>query len=69
MPPKKRTFKYRHCRVEFEPRDLWVGIYWTFEKLAVVKDSDMRSFCIYLCIIPCLPIIFTWTNSHIQNHA
>lgn len=39
----------------FEPRDLWIGIYWNKEK-RIPYDLD-----VYICIVPCLPIRLTWT--------
>lgn len=35
----------------FEPRDLWIGVYWD------------RQRGIYLCIIPCFPIHITFTRA------
>src|SRR3990167_335118 len=34
--------------LKFEPRDLWVGVYWTL--------SPFRVLMIYVCIVPTLPI-------------
>jgi hypothetical protein len=34
-------------RVKFEPRDLWLGVF---------VDTDRRR--LYVCLVPCLPIIF-----------
>lgn len=36
--------------VLWEPRDMWVGLFWD------VKSQGERSW--YLCLIPCLPIRF-----------
>jgi len=33
-------------RVEFEPRDLWVGAF---------VDTDKRR--LYVCIVPCFPVV------------
>ncbi len=37
-------------RVCWEPRDLWVGVYW---------DKPGTRLYIYVCVIPCVPIKFT----------
>lgn len=42
-------------KIRFEPRDLWIGIYWTINNL---NCSDGKYLYIYICIIPCFPIIF-----------
>lgn len=41
--------------VTFEPRDLWVGVFWQR------KDHiDLTySYQIYICFVPCLPIVLT----------
>jgi hypothetical protein len=33
----------------FEPRDIWVGAYWT--------RADDRSLKVYICLLPMLPIL------------
>lgn len=35
-------------RVRFEPRDLWIGAY---------VDTERRR--LYICLLPCLPIVVT----------
>lgn len=37
----------------FEPRDMWIGIYWKL---------DCTHGHVYLCILPMLPILFTWVR-------
>ncbi len=38
-------------KILFDPRDLWIGVYW--DKVGYVTR-------IFVCIIPCLPILFEW---------
>ncbi|HEY6154672.1 MAG TPA: hypothetical protein VIW07_13105 [Candidatus Udaeobacter sp.] len=46
-------------KIEFEPRDLWIGLYW--KKVSTGKDGLRSCYRWYLCIIPCFPIIWeTW---------
>ncbi len=40
-------------RFRFEPRDIWVGIYWKWWKCVAGKYLD-----VYVCILPMLPISF-----------
>lgn len=44
-------------RVEWEPRDLWLGIYWTWDLDEPTRWTRWR---IYLCLLPTVPIIFEW---------
>ena len=40
--------------VSFDPRDIWVGVYWVKPGMTI----DMLS--IYICLIPMLPIEITF---------
>ena len=33
--------------IGFEPRDCWVGFYWT---------RELEDWIVYICLIPCLPL-------------
>lgn len=46
-------------RIKFEPRDLWVGIFWERIGRTTTLETDREQIRVYLCLLPCLPIIFT----------
>ena len=48
-----RTFGKLGASLLWEPRDLWLGVYWD---VAVARDSGERSLLVYLCAVPCLPL-------------
>lgn len=47
------TGRLRHASIAWEPRDLWVGCYWTAAKYA---RFDERVKSIFLCPVPTLVI-------------
>lgn len=40
-------------RIKFEWRDLWVGAF-----------IDSKSRCVYVCLVPCFPVIFSFPHLH-----
>jgi len=52
--PSSRRFT---IRLLLEPRDLWVGIFWNRVKLGDFGDEFLL---VYVCLIPCLPLVFSW---------
>lgn len=54
-------------RVLFEPRDVWIGVYWTPKKITrFFQDErrwrDCRDYEVYICLVPMLPIKIRWSN-------
>jgi hypothetical protein len=45
--------------IKFEPRDLWVGVYWSRDEYGSINWRTRR-LRVFVCIIPMLPIIFTF---------
>jgi len=43
-------------KIRFVKQDLWIGIYWKTVQQMSPKFRNITTF--YICIIPCLPIIF-----------
>lgn len=45
--------KIHEVKVIFEPRDLWVGLYWD---RSVLPSGNFGVYVLYFCIVPMLPI-------------
>lgn len=43
------------CKIYFEPRDIWVGVFWKHEP-ATQGWQWLKYWDIYICLIPCVPI-------------
>ena len=41
-------------QIRFEPRDVWVGVYWTCRPLNTA-ESEWETL-IYVCVVPMLPV-------------
>lgn len=55
-------------RIKFEPRDLWVGVYWDYSPKSDPDDFyDYATLDIYICIVPMLPIKLSWGQSPLER--
>jgi hypothetical protein len=45
--------------IHFEPRDMWIGLFWTKTRVTTLV-SDTETIRFYLCLAPCFPISWTW---------
>lgn len=46
--------------IAFEPRDVWIGVYW--------DRPEFAKLVLYLCLIPMLPFRVAITTSHGGRH-
>lgn len=55
-----QTFEDNYTKlaeIVFEPRDMWVGLYWTNEPL---NGWDKWKFHVYICVVPMFPLHIMW---------
>lgn len=55
-------------KIYFEPRDVWVGVYWNVVKQDFLSFPGSRArakeFSVYVCLIPFFPIRFRWLRGY-----
>lgn len=44
----------------WEPRDVWLGVYWTRETRTRGDELMLDFLSIYVCLVPCLPVRVRW---------
>jgi hypothetical protein len=61
LTPLNHWHQRWHAHLAFEPRDLWVGVYWT----RVPRGSYYRAHTkVYVCLLPTLPVEITvWAKA------
>lgn len=47
-------------KIFFEPRDIWVGVFWDLDIVDTPYGPLFENYRVYICIIPMFPIKITW---------
>lgn len=48
-------------RLEFVPRDLWVGVFWRHDtSRSPAVPWAFQRYDLWLCLFPCFPLHATW---------
>lgn len=58
--PALPVYRRWGVRVLWEPRDLWIGVYWNRKTNVGI---EIECLDIYVCLVPCVPIRFTRETS------
>jgi hypothetical protein len=58
------------ARLLWEPRDLWVGMFWNHAHADAPRTSDQtfsgqrdRFLLVYVSLVPCLPLALAWRTT------
>jgi hypothetical protein len=43
-----------HWKLMFEPRDIWIGLFWDYQAECGQTVWCFRTLHLYICIVPCL---------------
>lgn len=68
-----RNYKFQSARFEFNPRDLFVGIYFKRQRPCLKHYRDDRTVIVpaglhfYLCVIPCFPLHISFLRKEQKN--
>lgn len=58
-----------NVRLKFVPRDLWIGVFWrrlwTWKPIAFGKQGAFWTYEVYICLLPCLPIVISWERPRV----
>lgn len=60
---RRLTPTYFRMGFKFEPRDLWVGIYWTSSPICEPAEMWGSSWWIYICVVPMLPLVISFDTN------
>jgi hypothetical protein len=52
----------RWVTIHWEPRDCWIGVYWTWKATGYHTAYGLVrwEWHLYVCLVPCLPIHLIW---------
>lgn len=62
---KRLLLDWGRASLWWEPRDLWIGCFWTKEAKVMDTAAGLLrwwQYDVFLCLLPCLPLRFRWTR-------
>lgn len=58
LPSARRVGPVITVVCQWEPHDLWVGMYWT----EPVMLTGVWSYRVYICLVPGFPVVLSWVG-------
>jgi hypothetical protein len=56
--------------VKFEPKDLWLGIFWDWKTEYVMSNTiTAKQLYVYVCLLPTLPIVLKFFPLKTQDNG
>jgi len=63
----EKTGRYFYIYFGFEPRDIWVGLFWDihdpYDEGEALPPSVYLAYHIYICLVPLFPLHFKWGST------
>ena len=50
--------------LEFKPQDMWIGIYWKYNK--AVYSKKIKKYDVWVCLVPMFPVHISYVKVNLE---